>query len=247
MRINPDKNPWYVIGFAAIVSGLFTMAIMALHVASEPIVQANQRLLTERAIVELFGLDEGRELTDAEVTGLIDARVAGLGEPISLETDGESVRILIAYESQKPAEIDPLDKTGVLAYAFPIRGVGFWAMIDGWLAVTPNGTRAVGVVFLSHQETPGLGGRITEKAFRSQFKGLTVTPPPPGMQYVYIGRTAPEPASPQAARHVDAITGATGTSTAVETFVNDDLARFRRIATAAGLLEDNAATDAPQR
>ena len=39
-------------------------------------------------------------------------------------------------------------------------------------------------------------------------------------------------------RHVDAVTGATGTSTAVERFLNENIPAFRRAAKAAGLIGD---------
>ena len=58
MKFDPDKSPVYVVLFAAVVSGAFTAVIMALHVATEPVVVANQRLSTEKALVELFGLGD---------------------------------------------------------------------------------------------------------------------------------------------------------------------------------------------
>lgn len=255
MRIDPNKHPAYIIGFAAIASGLFTAGIMALHVATEPIVKANQRLLTEKAIVELFNLGQAETMTPEQIAELIRRRVAGLEDPdrsdpaarpitISDPGTGRSMRLLVAYKSDMPAgaEVDIHDKQNVLGYAFPIRGVGFWAMIDGWLAVQPDGQKALGVVFLSHQETPGLGGRITEEVFRKQFAGLDVSQPKQGMEYVQIDRDKPQPGSPEAARHVDAITGATGTSTAVGTFINKGFVEFRQIAQAAGLLEAGEAS-----
>jgi len=251
MKFDPNKHAWYVIGFAAIVSGLFTAAIMALHLATEPIVQANQRLLTEKAVVEVFGLGDVEQLSAREVSDLIRRRVAGLvdpnrpddprAQPIPLRDPdtGDQMDILVAYKTDLPAGRLPdiHDRTNIIGYAFPIGGVGFWARIDGYLAVTPDGDRARGIVFTRHQETPGLGGRITEKAFRKQFEGLNVSPPPQDGAFVSLTHQKLKAFDPNYDRHVDAITGATGTSTAVDKFLNEDIRRFRRIAAAAGLWE----------
>ncbi|MBE0618532.1 MAG: FMN-binding protein, partial [Proteobacteria bacterium] len=73
----------------------------------------------------------------------------------------------------------------------------------------------LGLSFTKHQETPGLGGRITEPWFRDQFQGKPVRPPPEGgppLQFVYR-----QPRSP---REVEAITGATQTSTRLGVFLN---------------------------
>ncbi len=37
-------------------------------------------------------------------------------------------------------------------------------------------TRILGLAFLRHSETPGLGGRITEDWFLEQFRGLPLRP-----------------------------------------------------------------------
>jgi len=243
MSFDPNKSRAYVILFAAGVSGVFTAAIMALHVATEPIVERNERLLTERAIVELFGLGDVGQLSGDETEALYDRRVRratiAKGTP-------EEMEVLLAYSQDLPsdAEGDPGDKARLKGYGVPIRGVGFWAVIEGYLAVTPDAARTLGIVFLRHSETPGLGGRITEDQFRRWFRpggahedGLNVTPPPQGEPYIDIGPPV-ETTAPRDDRHVDALTGATGTSNAVADFLNEDLARFRRALAAEGLLPE---------
>ena len=45
MTFDPNKRSGYIIGFAAVISGLFTAAIMTLHVATKPVVRRNERKL----------------------------------------------------------------------------------------------------------------------------------------------------------------------------------------------------------
>ena len=271
---DPNKSPLYVILFAALVSGAFTAAIMALHVATQPVVKANQRLLTEKALVDLFNLGDPNKMTGPQIGDTVRRRIAGYhaegDTPGDLRrskitiTDPHThtdIEILVAFRYDLPADQPPdiHDRANIVGYAFPISGVGFWARIDGLLAVQADAKTVLGIVFLHHSETPGLGGRITEPEFRDQFRPrllsdgteywLTIAPPPSGENTVTIGGPAPAQTDPAFHRHVDAITGATGTSTAVGKFLNADIAVFRRAAAAAGLTETSsqpAAGPAPQ-
>ncbi len=159
------------------------------------------------------------------------------------------------------SETPPIfDRERVLGYAFPIRGQGFWAPITGLLALSPDLSETRGIVFLEHSETPGLGGRITEGEFRDQFRpsgrangrGLVLTAPRParGRQdddappaRIAIDAERPSPGDLGYAQHVVAITGATGTSDAVEAFLNHGLESFYRAAVAAGLSGDDPGED----
>jgi Na+-transporting NADH:ubiquinone oxidoreductase subunit C len=230
MKLNVN-HPAYVLAFAGVVSAGFTAAIMALHAAAEPTVRRNARLFEQRALVEAFALDEGRPLTDEQVLAAYRRHVRR-GRRIADPQTGTD------FELIETVRTDPA--TGAeeaVGYAFAVWGVGFWARIDGYLAVTPDLGEVIGLVIVRHSETPGLGGRITEKAWRDAFRGLRVAPPAGGGRLLYVG--GPRPAGPDDPRHrrrVDAITGATGTSAAMERLLNERLAEFRRAAGRAGLV-----------
>jgi Na+-transporting NADH:ubiquinone oxidoreductase subunit C len=92
------------------------------------------------------------------------------------------------------------------------------------IAVDPTASKVLGISFYSHSETPGLGARISERWFTEQFQGLKIHPVEGNKEIFYL---KPE-GTGQAPNELDAVTGATGTSRAVETFVNQDLDRFLR-------------------
>jgi len=58
-----------------------------------------------------------------------------------------------------------------LGYCFPISGSGLWGTIQALLTVTPDFSEIINIDIVEQNETPGLGGRITEDWFREQFKG----------------------------------------------------------------------------
>ena len=217
MTAEAKKGPTYVLLYAAVVSTLFTAGIMALHAATRDIVERNERLFEQKAIVELFGLGDVETLSDTEIVELYEKRTRLFDDVVDPET-GQSHKVYMAID----------EKNYLIGYAFSVSGTGFWARIDGYVAVTPELNEVIGITFLQHQETPGLGGRISERTWRQKFVGLNVSPNPDG-QFIYIGGQAPEAGSPRAGRHVDAISGATGTITALDRFLNEQIAVFRRL------------------
>jgi Na+-transporting NADH:ubiquinone oxidoreductase subunit C len=105
-----------------------------------------------------------------------------------------------------------------VGYAFPIGGKGFWGRIEGFLSMDRDLRSIRGIIFTKHNETPGLGARIEEPWFRKQFEGLHLADAIGPRQYVQISR-----ADQLKKNRLDAITGATMTSKALEKIVNDDL------------------------
>ncbi len=221
MTLN-TKNPVYIIIYGAVTSLVFTAGIMALDAASRPTVKRNQQVAERKAIGEVLGLGDVDSMSDAEIVETYQTQIRR-HEPLTDEESGQSYDVLAGYDG------DPNDGGALIGYAFPVSGTGFWARITGYLALTPDLSEIIGVTFLQHQETPGLGGRLTEEDWREKFEGLPATVPDDGGPILTVG------GGKNPDRNVDAITGATGTSRAVERFINQDIRRFRRAAKAEGL------------
>lgn len=103
-----------------------------------------------------------------------------------------------------------------LGYAFPIEGPGLWGRMSGYAAVDAEGTNLLGMDLPVQNETPGLGGRITEAWFKEQFRNI---PLKDSGEDSFIFKPAPE-------GNVDAITGATQTSEFVRKLLNEDTGSF---------------------
>ena len=80
------------------------------------------------------------------------------------------------------------------------------------MGVSSDLAQITGLVFTDQSETPGLGGRIDELAYREQFRGLKISP---GTKLAYGN---------QGGSQIDAITGATLTSNSVMRILNGLLA-----------------------
>ncbi len=97
-----------------------------------------------------------------------------------------------------------------LGYAIPAAGPGFQDTIQLIFGFDPARQRIVGMQVLESRETPGLGSRIADDPdFHSQFKDLAVEP-----EVVLVKGHGDKP------NDVDAITGATISSTAVVKIIN---------------------------
>ena len=98
-----------------------------------------------------------------------------------------------------------------MAYAVPFDGAALWGALRGYLGVNADLTETTGLVFTYQNETPGLGGRIDEDWYKAQFRGLPISK---GSNLAYGAFDSYK---------LDAVTGATQTSSAVLRTVNKAL------------------------
>ncbi|MCK9444171.1 MAG: FMN-binding protein [Tissierellaceae bacterium] len=105
----------------------------------------------------------------------------------------------------------------VLGYAVPVNGPGLWGSVEGYIGISADYSTVLGLDFISHSETPGLGGRISEEDYKGQFRGLDLTGATDDNYIIY---------RPSPGGNVDAIAGATLTSKSVSKLINEDLASF---------------------
>jgi len=113
-------------------------------------------------------------------------------------------------------------KGDLVGYAFKITGAGFWDRISGFLAVDPEVEKVIGITFYEDAETPGLGHKINEPEWQATWVGRSIYRP--GTDEPWIGITPVRRDKP--ANEVDAISGATETSGAVQKFLNKQLKEF---------------------
>ncbi len=186
----------YTFVFMVAITAVLVFALAAAYEAFKTPIQESKALQEQRAVLYALGLDAG--LKDDEVAGVYQASISeGAIGGIS-ETAGKKV---LAYnEGGKPA-----------AYAVPFEGAGLWGSLRGYLGVKADLSATTGLVFTYQNETPGLGGRIDEEAFKEKWRGL------PLQSGVKLHYGVSDPNLP------DAITGATQTSSAVMRTINNVL------------------------
>ena len=114
-------------------------------------------------------------------------------------------------------------KDGAEGYVVPLHGAGLWGPIWGYVALDEDFTTVVGVSFDHKGETPGLGAKITTPEFQSQFVGKKIKNPDGEFVSVQVLKNADKSSD----NEVDAISGATITSTGVSAMLKDCLEPYR--------------------
>ena len=191
------KSFSFPIIFMVIITAFFTFILAFLNYKTTDVIAYNEETDLRKTILYVFDIEPPSD--DPKV--IEDTFNEYIEEE---EIDGETVYIVKEGDE-------------VAGYAFPIGGIALWGTVEGYAAVSGDYTTLQGIDFVSHSETPGLGGRISEDWFKEQFRGLDLTMSKNGEYIVY--RPAPD-------GNVDAIAGATQTSKSVSKFINENIYEF---------------------
>jgi Na+-transporting NADH:ubiquinone oxidoreductase subunit C len=108
-------------------------------------------------------------------------------------------------------------------YIFPLRGKGLWGPIWGYISLDDDFATIYGAVFAHSKETPGLGAEIDQSWFQAQFKGLVIFDEQDNCVSVEVVKGGAPEGAPSA---VDAISGGTITSKALERMMYDCLVNY---------------------
>jgi len=190
-----------------LITLFFASLISAVKFLNEAKIETNQIVKLQRIILKVLDIPVQEAISNENLTRLFTAQIKDI--QIGKKT------LYIGYEE---------DRRTIRGYAVPVGGPGFWGPIEGMVGITPDAKKVLGLAFYKHNETPGLGGRITEDWFSDQFKGLPLYPIEGGQNIFFL---TPE-GTQKRANELDAITGATNTSSAVEVFLNQELDFFLR-------------------
>ncbi|MEI6856702.1 FMN-binding protein [Psychrilyobacter sp.] len=101
-------------------------------------------------------------------------------------------------------------------------GKALWGTVNGIIAIDKNLKTIKGIEIISHNETPGLGGRIEEEWFLSQFKGETIV-----KDMIKVIQGSGEGNYNSDDGIIDGIVGATRTSHSIEVMINQKIKDLR--------------------
>jgi Na+-transporting NADH:ubiquinone oxidoreductase subunit C len=194
------KRSLFTIFFMFAVTFVFIAVLSLIYVLTQDTIRLNESLVVKRSVLYVAGLEVPQ--TGIEADASYQERV----EEVKNE-DGE----VLYYEILDPAGEQ------LQSYVVPVLGAGLWGEIESVVGVEKDLKTLTGIEFIKQNETPGLGGRITESWFKEQFRGkrwpLSVVP-------------EGDPAGDQ---EFQAITGATNTTIAVRSILNERLARAEEV------------------
>jgi len=102
---------------------------------------------------------------------------------------------------------------------YEIEGTGLWGPIEGFLALETDLVTIKSIRISYNEETPGLGGVVAEKWYLDKYRGKQFSPE------IIIKKDA----DMSKINEVDAITGATNTSTAFQLLLNENYQQRKEV------------------
>ncbi len=187
------KQVVYPVVFMLIVTVVFVSILATLNSFTKEIIKKQAELEIKENILYVLNIEH-------------EAGESGIESAFQKYVTVETVNDTKVYRAT--------NNNQTLGFAFKISGAGLWGSMNGFAAVDATLTNLTGISFVSHSETPGLGGRVDEDWFKEQFRGLTLK----GDETIVY--------RPAAGGNVDAIAGASLTSKAVKDIINQNVTTF---------------------
>jgi Na+-transporting NADH:ubiquinone oxidoreductase subunit C len=187
----------YTIIFSFLVAFFFVFFLSLADGATKDLVEKNNLISIQKSVLKVLDILPEDDNDIATVYESSFDIVPQPGDLLQTEIEGEPV--LIRYFS----------------------GSGLWGTITGIIAVDESLDRIIGLDIISHNETPGLGGRIDEEWFKEQFRGEKI-----GTEGIKVLKGSGNQDEDSSNSSVDGITGASLTSASMENIVNREIKNF---------------------
>ena len=241
------SRPKYVIGYTVFVAAAFATILVLVSRATEGRIRINEEAVEMRAILAALGVEIKENPSSDKIRAVFKERV----DPPSIPAPLRGVQPYAIYTGYKEGS---REASNLLGYAFPVKGTGMWGPLYGYMAVEPDLVTVLGIIFYKDEETPGLGHEIRKTWFQKAFIGKQYWSPEavkkaadamaaagpdkvseavdsiladpanaPG--FVFTPATG-EGTAGKAYNEVDAVTGATVTTTGVKNLLGGEIIKF---------------------
>jgi Na+-transporting NADH:ubiquinone oxidoreductase subunit C len=201
MKLNTNSNT-YIIIYSAILVIIVAFLLAFVFQALKPMQDANVALDVKKQILYSLNI-RGLDGSEAE---------AKYKDVVKGEIEKEGLKYYTC-------EIDGQQK-----YVFPLKGMGLWGGISGFLAVNEDLNTVYGAYFNHESETAGLGAEIKDsQAWQEKFQGKKIFDDN-GEVVLSVVKKVDNPAS-----QVDCVTGATLTSNGVSDMLRDCMKQYKNL------------------
>ncbi len=146
-----------------------------------------------------------------------------------LKADVEAFKINLKAELAKSSEDRNLpvfvyvDEDGKEIHILPLQGKGLWGPIWGYISLEEDLTTIYGAIFAHSKETPGLGAEINTDWYQAQYLGKKIFDDAGKFTSIRVVKGGADPDDPHA---VDAISGGTITSVALQEMMEECLGNY---------------------
>ena len=196
-KLNTNSNAYIIIYSTILVIVVaFLLAFVSSSLKDKQ--EANVKLDKEKQVLNSLNL---RDKDDTEAHALYEK--------------------LVKYDEAQNLFVCTLEN-GDTKYVFPLKGMGLWGGISGYIALDADKNTVFGAYFNHESETAGLGAEIKDsQAWQEKFIGKKVFDADGSIALSVVKKID------KAEHQVDAITGATLTSNGVSDMLQSGLAAYR--------------------
>lgn len=226
-------NNKYTFIYAAVLTLVAAVLLALTAEGLRPMQEANIRLEKMSNILSAAKIDVSDK---SKIEDLYNTKV----EELVVGIDGEIREGIRAFEvelkdelKKTPEEMNlPLfiytKEDGRKIYILPLRGVGLWGPVWGFISLEDDFNTVYGANFDHKGETPGLGAEISTPIFQDQFPGKSIfregDRETVALRVVKFGSEKDYPA----AHRVDGISGGTITSIGVSDMIQQGIAAYSK-------------------
>jgi len=197
MKLNTNSNT-YIIIYSTIMVVIVAFLLAFVSQTLKPLQDANVALDTEKQILNSLNL---RGLDDAEAHATF----------VKIVKFDEALNVYVCTL-----------ENGDVKYVLPLKGQGMWGGISCFLAIDSDKNTVYGAYFNHESETAGLGAEIKDNAdWQAKFQGKKIFADGDDST---IALSVVKAVNNETT--VDAVTGATVTSTAVSKMLQEQLTKY---------------------
>ena len=198
MKLNTNSNT-YIIIYSTIMVVIVAFLLAFVSQTLKPMQDANVALDTEKQILNSLNL---RGLSDEEAHATFEK--------------------IVTFDEAQNVYVCTLEN-GDVKYVLPLKGQGMWGGISCFLAIDNDKNTVYGAYFNHESETAGLGAEIKDNAdWQAKFQGKKIFADGDDSK---IALSVVKAVNDETT--VDAVTGATVTSTAVSKMLQDQLVKYK--------------------
>jgi len=215
----------YTLIYAAVLSVITAVVLAVASEGLRPAQEANIALDKKSNILRSMRLayTDRAKIETAYKESVQELVLNASGEPIDgLKTTQVDMKVEVAKKPQDrhlPLYVFT-EKEGKKYYIVPLRGVGLWGPIWGYISIQEDFNTVYGAFFDHKTETPGLGAEIAELPFQEQFQGKKIMSDKGQFVSVNVIKKTDKVAFGNEHR-VDAISGGTITSKGADTMLKN--------------------------
>lgn len=230
--IKKMKEDTYTLFFSTIMVLIVGLLLSFLSEFLKPKISRNIALEKKENLLQSLGIKIKNNSIDNLYKKYIIKELAIDYKGNEIMTGKKAFDINIAKEIKVPLKNQKLplylakNEKNEKLYIIPLRGNGLWDAIWGYISLDKN-LVVKGVVFDHKSETPGLGAEIKQKYFQSNFIGERILDMNNNFIGINLKKNNRDPKNKNKYDNtIDAISGATITSTGVSNMIKDRIVLY---------------------